>query len=133
MLFVLDVVEIIHRTSKRGEFFTVKWADNTSTTVKLMEGDTSDEYTAFMFAVGKKMFGDKGKGREFVHNKKEVFESRVAMESSKKEVLRRRAALEQSLATDTEFDDIPEAVYRMGFVPAAMFQFQTGTRRKFKK
>ena len=37
-----EVKEIIHRKSKRGEFFTVVWSDNVKTTVKLMEGEKSD-------------------------------------------------------------------------------------------
>ena len=69
-MFVPEVKKIIHRTSDRGEFFTVVWRDNTTTTVKLMEGEDSDEYTAFLYALGKKMFGDKGKGRAFVRERR---------------------------------------------------------------
>lgn len=47
-MYIPEVKEIVHRESKRGEFFTVIWKDNTQTTVKLMGGDTSDEYTAFL-------------------------------------------------------------------------------------
>ena len=70
----LSVKKIIHRTSKRGEFFTIVWADDTKTTVKRMEGDESDEYTAFLFCLGKRIFKDRGKAREFIRAKKQVFE-----------------------------------------------------------
>lgn len=77
----LNVAKIIHRTSPRGEFFKVVWADNTETTVKLAEGDTSDEYTAFLFCLGKRIFKDKGKAREFIRAKKQVFEDEVERKS----------------------------------------------------
>ena len=77
----LNVAKIIHRTSPRGEFFKVVWADNTETTVKLAEGDTSDEYTAFLFCLGKRIFKDKGKARQFIRAKKQVFEDEVERKS----------------------------------------------------
>ena len=77
----LNVAKIIHRTSPRGEFFKVVWADNTETTVKLAKGDTSDEYTAFLFCLGKRIFKDKGKAREFIRAKKKVFEDEVERKS----------------------------------------------------
>lgn len=77
----LNVAKIIHRTSPRGDFFKVVWADNTETTVKLAEGDTSDEYTAFLYCLGKRMFKDKGKAREFIRAKKQVFEDEVERKS----------------------------------------------------
>ena len=81
IMATLNVAKIIHRTSPRGEFFKVVWADNTETTVKLAEGDTSDEYTAFLFCLGKRIFKDKGKARQFIRAKKQVFEDEVERKS----------------------------------------------------
>ena len=118
-MFVPEVKEIIHRKSNRGEFFTVVWRDETTTTVKLMEGDTSDEYTAFLYALGKKMFGDKGTARKFVAEKKSVFEDRMAKKSAEKEARRREQALRQSLEAE-DIDDISGQVYANMFVAPCM-------------
>jgi len=127
-----EVIEIVHRTSNRGEFFTVKWADNTTTTVKLMEGDTSDEYTAFLFALGKKVFGDRGVARKFIHEKKKVFEDRVEVKAAEKKRQRAIQAIQQSVSADFENNregiEIAQAVYEMGFVPPAFV-----SRSIFKK
>lgn len=84
IFYPTDVRKIIHRKSDRGEFFTVVWLDETTTTVKLAEGEVSDDYTAFLYALGKKIFGDKGNARAFVKEKKQVFEDEVARKSELK-------------------------------------------------
>lgn len=101
-MFIPEVKEIIHRESKRGEFFTVVWSDNVQTTVKLAEGEKSDEYTAFLYALGKRIFGNKGKARAYVKAGKEVFENR--MEHRSREKLRQRKA--QSLQRQLEAEDV---------------------------
>lgn len=103
---VPKVVEIIHRKSNRGEFFTVVWADDTKTTVKLMEGDTSDEYTAFLFALGKKLFENKGVGRKFVQKKKEVFEQRIAMQSIENAVRKQELNYSHNCQFDLDEEDM---------------------------
>lgn len=136
MMTVPEVKEIIHRTSKRGEFFTVKWADNTQTTVKRMEGDVSDEYTAFLYALGKKLFGDKGAARKYITDKKQVFETRVEKEAADHRRQRREAALEQSLRAEgyepMGDDELSAVVYAQGMVPAALFM-STGRPNRLKK
>lgn len=103
---VPKVVEIIHRKSNRGEFFTVVWADDTKTTVKLMEGDTSDEYTAFLFALGKKLFENKGVGRKFVQKKKEVFEQRIGMQSIENAIRKQELNYFHNCHDDLDEDDV---------------------------
>lgn len=115
-MYMPDVKEIIHRASNRGEFFTVKWSDNTSTTVKLREGEQSDEYTAFLYALGKKMFGDKGKARKFIQKKKNVFEDRVAERTAEKERMRQERAFQKAL----DSADIPSKVYEEMFVASGL-------------
>lgn len=128
-MFVPEVKKIIHRTSDRGEFFTVVWRDDTTTTVKLMEGETSDDYTAFLYALGKKMFGDKGKGRAFVREKKEVFEEEVRQKAKEKQALRRRQAIQQSIDRECEdLSDLGEEVYGAMFVAPALIP-----KKMFKK
>lgn len=118
-MFIPEVKEIVHRKSKRGEFFTVIWKDSTQTTVKLMEGDTSDEYTAYLYALGKKLFGNKGEGRKFVAEKKAVFEDRMAKKSAEKARQRRQQAIQQSLEAE-DLPDISEQVYDAMFVAPCM-------------
>lgn len=127
-MFVPEVKKIIHRTSNRGEFFTVVWRDSTTTTVKLMEGEDSDDYTAFLYALGKKMFGDKGKGRAFVREKKEVFEEEVRQKSKEKQALRRRQAIQRTLTESEELSDLGEEVYGAMFVAPALIP-----KKMFKK
>lgn len=96
MLSVPEVKEIIHNISKKkGEVFTVVWADNTETSVKLMEGDTSDEYVAFMYCVSIKMFGSKGDCKKYVKEKKQVFSDRIERRSQELKSNRERKKLEQ--------------------------------------
>lgn len=96
MLSVPEVKEIIHNISKKkGEVFTVVWADNTETSVKLMKGDTSDEYVAFMYCVSIKMFGSKGDCKKYVKEKKQVFSDRVERRSQELKSNRERKKLEQ--------------------------------------
>lgn len=114
-MYIPEVKEIIHRKSKRGEFFTVVWSDNVQTTVKLAEGETSDEYTAFLYALGKRIFGDKGTARKYIKRKKQVFEDKVAQKSYEKEIKRREMALHQSLEAE-EMIDISGVVYNDMFV-----------------
>lgn len=114
-MYIPEVKEIIHKKSNRGEFFTVVWVDNTTTTVKLMEGETSDEYTAFMYALGKKIFDNKGEARAFIRGKKKVFEDRLAKKSAEKAEKRRQHALQQSLEAENT-PDISGQVYAEMFV-----------------
>lgn len=118
-MYIPEVKEIIHRKSERGEIFTVVWNDETKTSVKLQEGDESDEYVAYLYALGKKMFANKGTARAFIREKKKVFEDRVAKISDMKKVQRRNMALEQSLNAK-DVGDISERVYEEMFVPAGM-------------
>ena len=117
-MYVSEVEEIIHRKSKRGEFFTVKWSDKTTTTVKLCEGEQSDEYTAYLYALGKKLFGNKGKARAYVKEKKKVFEDRVAKKSEENRRHREQQAAQQAL--NAVFEDIADEVYYTGFVAPCM-------------
>ena len=118
-MFIPEVNEIRHTKSKRGEFFTVIWKDNTQTTVKLMEGETSDEYTAYLYALGKKIFENKGEGRKFVREKKKVFEDRMAKKSAEKARQRREQAMRQSLEAE-DLPDISGQVYDAMFVAPCM-------------
>lgn len=129
---VPNVVEIIHRKSNRGEFFTVVWADDTKTTVKLMEGDTSDDYTAFIFALGKKIFGDKGRGRKYVHEKKQNFEDRMARKSHEKAMQRKAAQFNQLMNKfdEDDLDDIEDEIYGSMFVAPALISKQLFKRNK---
>ena len=114
-MYIPEVKEIIHRKSKRGEFFTVVWSDNAQTTVKLAEGETSDEYTAFLYALGKRIFDDKGEARKFVRAKKQVFEDRMAKKSYAKQKRRKEMELRKSLAEE-DIADISGIVYEDMFV-----------------
>lgn len=118
-MYIPEVTEIRHTKSKRGEFFTVIWRDNTQTTVKLMEGETSDEYTAYLYALGKKLFENKGEGRKFVREKKKVFEDRMAKKSAEKARQRREQAMRQSLEAE-DLPDISGQVYDAMFVAPCM-------------
>lgn len=118
-MYIPEVKEIVHRESRRGEFFTVVWKDDTQTTVKLMEGDTSDEYTAFLYALGKKLFSNKGEARKFVKEKKQVFEDRMAKKSAEKARQRKLQAIQQSLDAE-DLEDISDEVYCAGFVAPCM-------------
>ena len=104
-IMIPEVEEIIHRKSDRGEFFTVVWTDKTKTTVKLMEGEESDDYSAFMYCVGKKMFKDKGEARKFITEKKEVFENRMAEISEKRAEFKAMKNFENAVISDP---DCPE-------------------------
>lgn len=129
VMFIPEVVEIIHRKSDRGEFFTVCWADGTNTTVRLMEGDTSDEYTAMCFALGKKLFENRGVAREFITEKKAVFEERVEAKAKEKERQRKIKAIQQSVDAETMSGlDFAQSVYENGFIPTALI-----SRTMFKK
>ena len=83
-MYIPEVKEIIHRESLKGEFFTVVWSDDVQTTVRLAEGDESDEYLAFLYALGKRLFKDKGRARQFIRARKQVFENRVAKKIEEK-------------------------------------------------
>ena len=114
-MYIPEVREIIHRESKRGEFFTVVWSDNVQTTVKLAEDEQSDEYTAFLYALGKRLFGDKGTARKFVKAKKKVFEDRMAIKSHENLMKRKSQALKKSLERE-DVADISGLVYNEMFV-----------------
>lgn len=75
---------IIHNDSKRGDFFTVVWDDGTTTTIKRHEDDDNDEYTALLYAMGKKMFGNKGVARDLIADKKEQFDNERRRKASVK-------------------------------------------------
>lgn len=105
------VKEIIHQNTKKGEHFTVVWDDDTKTTVRLMEGDTSDEYVAFLFALGKKIFENKGNGRAFVREKKAIFEDRIAQNRRQKEVQRRIAECQQCCEDDDFCDGVCDTMF----------------------
>ena len=128
-MYIPEVKEIRHTTSKRGEFFTVIWTDTTETTVKLMEGDTSDEYTAYLYALGKKLFENKGEGRKFVKEKKKVFEDRMAKKSAEKQRQRRQQAIRQSLEAEDVLD-ISEQVYDAMFVAPCLVSRSVFKRNK---
>lgn len=99
------VKEIIHsKSKKKGEVFTVKWVDGTETSVKLMEGDTSDDYVAFMYCVSIRMFGSKGETRKIIKKGKEDFETRVALRSEELQKNRIRRELERKSK-----DEVPYA------------------------
>lgn len=119
--------EIIHRESKRGEMFTVMWNDETSTTVKLAEGDVSDEYTAYLYALGKKLFKDKGEARAFIREKKKVFEDRVEQKRIAKERKLKAKQLQKEME-ESEVADISDLVYEDMFVAPALI-----SRSVFKK
>lgn len=114
-MFIPEVREIIHRKSKRGEFFTVVWSDDVQTTVKLAEGEKSDEYTAFLYALGKRIFGNKGKARAYVKAGKEVFENRMEHRSYEKQRQRKAQALQRQLEAE-DVADISGIVYKDMFV-----------------
>lgn len=114
-MFIPEVKEIRHVKSKRGESFTVIWRDETQTTVRLMEGDASDEYLAYLYALGKKLFGNRGEGKKFVKEKKKIFDDRIEKKRKEKEAQRRHQALMQSLASE-EIADISDVVYDEMFV-----------------
>lgn len=128
-MYIPEVNEIRHTKSKRGEFFTVIWKDNTQTTVKLMEGETSDEYTAYLYALGKKMFGDKGTARKFVREKKKIFEDRMAEKSAEKARQRKAKALQQSLEAE-DVADISGIVYEDMFVAPCLVSRAVFRRNK---
>lgn len=116
-MYIPDVVEIIHRVSdKKGDLFTVKWKDGTSTTVKRREGEVNDEYTAFLYAMGKKLFENKGTARKYVDKKKAVFEDRVEQRSRELKIRRQEQSLQQSLDAEEAFK---ETVYDDTFVSTA--------------
>ena len=88
-----------------------------------------EDYTAFLYALGKKMFGDKGKGRAFVREKKEVFEEEMRQKSKEKQALRRRQAIQQSIDRECEdLSDLGEEVYGAMFVAPALIP-----KKMFKK
>lgn len=119
--------EIIHRESKRGEMFTVLWNDETSTTVKLKKGEKSDEYTAYLYALGKKIFNNKGEARAFIKEKKKVFEDRVEQKRIAKERRLKAQQLQKEMEA-SEVADISDLVYEEMFVAPSLI-----SRSIFKK
>ena len=121
MMCFPNVEKIIHRKSNRGEFFTVVWSDHTTTTVKRAEGEVSDDYTAFLYALGKKLFENKGNARTYIAEKKQVFEDEVAFKSeAKKQRIRARAIMQQYEEEQDEDEFIHAVVYDGMFVPSAL-------------
>ena len=121
--------EIIHRKSDRGEFFTVMWNDETSTTIKLAKGETSDEYTAYLYALGKKIFEDKGKARAFIREKKKVFEDRVEQKRIFKERKLKAKQLQKEMES-SDVADISNLVYQDMFVAPALISRSVFKRNK---
>lgn len=126
-MYIPEVVEIIHRESKRGEMFTVVWKDETTTTVKLKEGEESSEYTAYLYALGKKIFKDKGEARAFIKEKKKVFEDRVEQKRIAKERKLKAKQLQREME-ESDVADISDLVYGEMFVAPALI-----SRSVFKK
>lgn len=129
MLYVPEVRKIIHRESKRGEFFTVEWEDKTQTTVKLAEGEISDDYTAYLYALGKKIYGDKGVARQYVRDKKKVFENEVALKTAERQRARKRQALQQSLDAENYESYAVIPVYAIDTTPRKML-FKRGANHE---
>lgn len=70
-----DVVKITHpnRTT------VVHWADNTITSVRLMEGETYDEYAAFCACVTKKLYGSTTAAKKICRQRNaELMEAKAA-------------------------------------------------------
>ena len=97
-----------------------------------MEGDTSDDYTAFIFALGKKIFGDKGNGRKYVREKKQNFEDRMARKSHEKAMQRKAAQFNQLMNKfdEDDLDDIEDEIYGSMFVAPALISKQLFKRNK---
>lgn len=55
-----------------GKHTTIRWADKTTTTVGVGEGETFEEYTGFIAAVAKKMFGGTKAAKRFLDGVKHV-------------------------------------------------------------
>ena len=79
-----------------------------------MEGEESDDYSAFMYCVGKKMFKDKGEARKFITEKKEVFENRMAEISEKRAEFKAMKNFENAVLSDPDFSEelVPVMVSR---------------------
>lgn len=118
-MYIPVVKEIIHRKTKKGELFTVMWGDDTTTTVKLKEGESSDEYSAFLYALGKKLFEDKGKARAFIKEKKKVFEDRIECKRAEKERKLKAKQLQKEMES-SDVADISDLVYQDMFVAPAL-------------
>lgn len=70
-----DIVKITHpnRTT------VVYWADNTTTSVRLMEGETYDEYAAFCACVTKKLYGSTTAAKKLCRQRNaELMEAKAA-------------------------------------------------------
>lgn len=73
------------RIMKSGKKTTVLWADGSTTTVKLQDGDEPDDYDAFTAALAKKIFGSNSKLKKVIDKTKAsepVVLSRLTVEFS---------------------------------------------------
>lgn len=60
------------RILKSGNATIVFWKDGTKKDVKLPEGDTPDDYSAFTAALAKKIFGSNSKVKKVIKTKTEI-------------------------------------------------------------
>ena len=103
--------------------------DDSKTKVKLAEGESSDEYTAFLYALGKRMFKDKGEARNFIKEKKRVFEEEKAKRIAEKNRYKKMLAMQQSLAHE-DYSVIEDEVYGEMFVAPALVSRKVFRRNK---
>ena len=92
----VDTKYIPERILKSGTATIVFWKDGTKTIVKLPEGDTPDDYSAFTAALAKKVFGSNSKVKKVMRTKTEV---QKAKEGKKDETISIPA---ESTTADTE-------------------------------
>ena len=69
-----DSKYIPERILKSGIATIVFWKDGTKTIIKLPDGDTPDDYSAFTAALAKKIFGSNSKVKKVIRTKTEVQE-----------------------------------------------------------
>lgn len=60
------------RILKSGNATIIFWKDGAKTVVKLPEGDTPDDYSAFTAALAKKIFGSNSKVKKVIKTKTEI-------------------------------------------------------------
>lgn len=67
-----DLKYVPQKILKSGTATIVFWEDGTKTLVKLPEGDTPDDYSAFTAALAKKIFGSNSKVKKVIRTKTEI-------------------------------------------------------------
>ena len=85
-----EVNNIVHNKAKGTT--TVHWEDGTKTSVRIMEGDTYDEYSAFCAACCKKLFGSSTMAKR-IHDRKNIEFIKAARQQEIKQ--REQAAAER--------------------------------------